>query len=92
MKEKRKVESSFLKHFSGTSLLEFPLKSASINSSERAMEKQQPAGKTQERAKESLVLNLPVLGKKVVLDDITPVGGGRSSCLKCGQMLSGLCV
>lgn len=52
-------------------------------------QKQEPVGKGQERAKESLALNLPILGKKVVLDDITPVGGGRSSCLKCGQMLSG---
>lgn len=65
-----------------------------MNSLESAMEKEQqqeqePVGKGQERAKESFALNLPILGKKVVLDDITPVGGGRSSCLKCGQMLSG---
>lgn len=45
--------------------------------------------KGQERAKKSFALNLPIPGKKVVSDDIMPVGGGRSSCMKCGQMLSG---
>lgn len=55
----------------------------------RAAETQQSAGKGQERAKNSSALNLPILGKKVVSDDITPVGGGRSSCIQCGQMLFG---